>query len=792
MTSDIRAAVRTLVRNRFTTGLAVLAFALGIGVSTAVFTIFNGVLLTPLPFPEPDRLVAVYDTQPACATCPASFPKYHDWRERNQVFAAIGGVTGASFVLTGTGEPVRVAGAATTASLGEVFGVVPRLGRWYTAGEDQPGGPRVAVLSHDFWTSRLGADPNVVGRTLLLSGAPVEVIGVMPPDFTLRRAQVYVPLQRELDPTTRGSHFLQTFARLRDGVTVEQAARDMRALGDALAAEFGHNHGVDVRAYHEVVVAGVRTPLQVLLGAVLLVLVIACANVANLLLASGLARRKELAIRQSLGAGRWQLARQLTAESLVLAAVGGAAGLLFAHWAVRTFVTLAGTALPRAASVSIDLRVVAFAGTVTAVVGVACGLWPLLLVRRGSLADRVREGDTRTSSLAGNRLGHGLVVAEVAVAFALLVGAGLLVKNVALLQARDMGMRTDRIVAFDLAPTGPRYEAPAQLVALYRDLYERISTMGTVEHAGMTSHLPMRDYGWNGEFQIEGGVPWGPGEAPLVEYRWIHGGYLQALGVPLVAGRLLDARDGEGTRTVLVNQAMAEKFWPGQDPIGRRFGQGSDLSLWYDVVGVIGNVRSAGLTRTPLFEFYRTIEQASFGSMTAVVRTHAEDPMTVMPSVREIVASLDPELPISNVETLDAIVSASVGQPRLISSLTALFGILAGLLAMVGIYGVMAFTVRRQRHEFGIRVALGADRARVWCMVLGRGARLATAGVALGALGAWMLAGLLTSMLHDVAPTDPWVFGATAAGVLAVALAASAMPARAASRVDPMVVLRDG
>ena len=333
----------------------------------------------------------------------------------------------------------------------------------------------------------------------------------------------------------------------------------------------------------------------------------------------------------------------------------------------------------------------------------------------------VREGDTRTSSAGGRRLGNGLVVAEIAIAFALLVGAGLLVKNLMLLSARDAGMRTDRIVSFNVAPAGPRYQAPEQVVAFYHELYSRLTAIDSVESAGMTSHLPMVDFGWNGEFQIEGNTPWSANEAPLVEYRWIHGEYLKTLAVPLLKGRTLDTRDGKGSNTVLINQAMADKFWPGQDPIGKRFGQGNDRSQWYEVVGVIGSIRSLGLTRSSPFEFYRTIDQASFGSMAVVVRTRGGDPTAIVPAARQIVASIDPSLPITQVQTMDAVVAASVGQPRLMSALTAVFGVLAGLLAMIGVYGVMSYNVRRQRREFGIRLALGAGESNVRNLVVVRG-----------------------------------------------------------------------
>lgn len=787
---DLKVAARSVVRARFVSALAVLAFALGIGVTTAVFSIFNGVLLAPLPFPSPEQIVIVYDTQPACATCPASFPKYHDWRERNQVFSAIGGSQQTSAVMTGNGDPIRVPGVATTASFVDVFGVLPHIGRWYTEEEARPDGPKVVVLAHDLWTERFGRDPTVIGRKVILSGEPVDVIGVMPASFTHRRARVFMPLQRKLDAATRGNHFLNTYARLKPGMTVERATTEMRALGQNLARELKHNHGIDVRSYTEAVIGSVRAPLRVLLGAVFLVPLIACANVANLLLASGLARRRELAIRLALGAGQADLARQLTAESVLLAISGGAIGVFLAQWILKTFIVLAGNQLPRAATIAIDGRVLAFTAVVSIAVGVFCGVWPLALLRMKELASAVREGDMRTGS-GSRRFGNGLVVAEIALAFALLVGAGLLVKNLVLLRSRDAGIRIDRLIAFDLALSGPRYREPAQSRAFYRDLYARLAQVGNIEGVGMTSHLPMFNFGMNGEFQIEGDAPWGPNEAPLVEYRWMYGDYLKTMSIPLLKGRMLDQRDGDKSTAVLINNAMAQKFWPGKDPLGKRFGQGRDTTRWYEVVGVIGDVRSLGLARSTPYEFYRTLEQAAFASMTVVIRTTADDPTSIVPTARQIVASIDPALPISDVQTMEQVVTESVGQPRLMSALTGLFGGLAGLLGMVGVYGVMAYNVRRQRREFGIRLALGADQARVRNLVVGRGIALAGAGVALGALGAWLLTGVLKTMLNDVKPTDGAVFALTAVAVLAVAVLASYLPARSAGRVDPMIVLRD-
>jgi len=790
LAQDFRYAVRTASRAKSVSTLAIVAFALGIGVTTAVFSIFNGVLLAPLPFPDPEQIVAVYGTQPACATCPASFPKYIDWKTRNRVFSAMGGITDAQFVMTGHGSAEKLAGAAATASLNDVFRATPEIGRWFTEQEDQFGGPKLVVLSWKFWHRRFGADPSIVGGKLVLNGTAYDVTGVMPESFTLRNADVYVPLQRKYDPSTRGNHFLSTYARLRPDVPLDRAIREMRALGESLAREYNYNHGIDVRSYKEAIVGAIRTPLQVLLGAVVFVLLIACANVANLLLASGLARRREIAVRLAIGAAQSDVARQLTAEATVLALTGGVIGLALATWIVRMFVVLAKTSLPRATSIHVDVRVIVFAAATSLAVGIVCGLWPLAQLRLRTLTSALREGDSRTGSGAGATFGNGLVVAEIAVAFALLVGAGLMLKNLLLLERRDAGITTDHVIAFDVPLSGERYTTPGATTAFYHDLYDRLSRIGGVRSVGLTAFLPMYRYGWNGEMTREGGNPWGPSENPLVEYRWIYGDYLKTLAIPVIEGRMLDSRDGPNTTTVLVNKAMADKFWPGEDPIGKRFGQGSDVSQYYRVVGVIGNVRSIGLESKAPYEFYRSIDQGSPPPMTAVLRTAHIDPASVIPTARQIVATLDPNVPVTAVQTMDEVVSASVGQPRLLSALSSLFGALAGLLAMVGIYGVTSYNVRRQRREFGIRLALGADARAVRRLIVRRGAAVSIAGIAIGIGASLLLTRLLESMLNDVKPTDPSVYVANAALVLFVSIAACDIPARWAGRVDPAVVLR--
>ena len=791
---DLRLAFRSLVRGRAITAFAVMAFALGIGITTAVFSLFYGVLLKPLPFPNPHELVMVFDTQPACTTCPASFEKHVDWKTRSTVLQALGGSQSATAVITGAGEPERVPMAPATASLMEVFRVPPAIGRWFTDAEDAPGGPKVVVLTDGFWRRAFNADPSALGRKMTINGEPYEVIGVLPPAFSHRRAEIFIPLQRQFNAANRGNHFLAQYGRLKPGVTLEQAQREMRALGGVLAQEFGHNHGIDVQSYSQLVVGSLVQPLQLLMGAVTFVLLIACANVANLLLASGLARRRELAVRAAIGATRWDLARQLTVESIVLAVVGGALGVLLAQWAITTFVDLADTVLPRTATVQLDRTVLLFAAGVSLLTGLFCGLWPVIRLNARTLGRDVHEGTLRAGGTAGSRrFGNGLVVVEIALAFTLVVGAGLLVKNLLRLQSRETGFRVEGLVAFDLSPTGERYRDNA-FQAFYRELLPRLKTLPGVTAVGATSHLPMYQFGWNGEVTLEGGNPWQPRDAPLIERAWIDDGYFSTMGIQIVRGRPFSARDtAAATRVTIISERTAEKFWPGQNPIGRRFSRGGqfggDTNI-VEVVGVARDVRTYGLQQTSPYIMYVPVEQEPFGAMTIVLRTANDDPLSVIPAAREIVRSLDPLLPVARVQTMGEVVAQSVSQPRLISALSSLFGVLAGLLAAVGVYGVMAYNVRRERREFGIRLALGADPGRVRRLVVRRGLVLGGIGVALGAGGAILLTRSVQALLSDVEASDPVVFASAAGALLVTTVLAGYLPALHASRTDPMVVLR--
>jgi putative ABC transport system permease protein len=793
--SDLRSSLRTLRGIRGASALAVLAFALGIGITTAVFSVFYGVLLKPLPYPDADRMVRVFDVQPACGTCPASYTKFVDWRSRNNVFESMAGVSNAGGVITGLGDAERVVAARTSFTVPAVFRTQPMIGRWFTEDEDAPGGNRVVLLGNQYWIDRFASDRNVLGRGITIDGQPYQIIGVMPPEF-MKTTALFRPLQMAPNPAQRGSHFLPVYARLKPGVTVAQAQKEMVALGVTLATEFGHNHGIDVQSYPWLVLGNITQPLRLLMGAVSFVLLIACANIANLLLASGAARRREVALRAAIGATRWDLTRQLLVESVTLALIGGLLGLLLAQAAIRVFASLADQIVPRATSIALDTNVLLFAAALSVVTGIFCALWPMMRLDVRALAAATREGDQRSGGgdRASRRFGHGLVVAEIAIAFSLLAGSGLLLKNLMRLEARDTGFSADHAVAFDLPTAGPKYATADALRGFYDALIPQLAAVPRVQDAAATSLLPMYTFGNNGEVSIEGGNPWPANAAPLVERAQITPDYFNALAIRMVKGRPFDERDRVGGEPVaILSQGTAEKFWPGQDPIGRRFqgsGQPNPTAPWITVVGVVADVRSFGLERSVPFQAYFPLSQQPNGSLTIVLRVAGDDPAGVLPDVRRIVKAIDPSMPVVKVQTIASVVSTGVGLPRLISVLTSVFGALAGLLAAVGVYGVMAYNVRRDRRQFAIRLALGADPARVRQLILLRGVMLGAAGVAIGALGAMWLTRFVKSLLSDVAPTDPWVFTAAALTLFAVAVAACAWPAFQASRTDPMGALR--
>jgi putative ABC transport system permease protein len=790
---DIRFGWRLLVRSPGFFALGAAALALGIGANTAVFSAVYNVLLKPLSYPEPERLALIFDTQPDCATCPASYPKYVDWRDQNRVFEVIGGSSPGSAVLTELGEPERIMTVRTTATLFRVLAVPPQLGRWFEEEEDRPGGAPVVMLSHGFWQRRLGGDPGILGKVLTLDDVPRSVVGVMPRDFQHRGADVWVPLARAVDEATRNSHFLVTYGRLGRGVTLEQARREMHSLGERLAREHDNmGHGIDVQPYRSLIVRDARAPLLVLMGCVVFVLLIACANVANLLLARGAGRRREIAVRSAMGATKLRLARQLVTESLLLSIAGGVLGLGLAYAGVRTFVASAPPVLPRMSEVTVDVNVLLFTLLVALGAGTLFGLAPLLHAGDDRQSEALKEEAGRSSGGPfARRAGSVLVVAEIGLSVVLMVGAGLMVKSLSRLQQQDVGVVVERLLAFDVAIPEARYESEESVRAFYRGALERLRAIPGVRSAGATNLLPLYECCSNSYFDVEGKELWAKNEGPLAEVRVVDGDYFEAMGIPLVRGRYLTAQDDEQSpRVIVINEALADRCWPDEDPIGRHILSLEEEGDRWQVVGVVGNVRTYSPRLTPEMEVSRALAQSPTRSMTFVVRSATTDPTALVGALRRAMAVVDPSQPLSSIQTMEQVVHESLSGIRLLSTLIMGFAGLAAVLALIGVYGLVSFAVNQQRQEFGIRMAMGADGGDVLRLVLGRGLRLALSGVALGAVGALGLGQLLRSLLYEVTPGDPWVVAGTCGGVLGAAMAACYVPARAATQVDPAQTLR--
>ncbi len=789
---DLRFALRTLLRSPAFAGVATLTLALGIGAVATLFSVVDGVLLRPLPFREPDRLVAV---SPALLR-----GEYVLARDRSRSFAELGGYqAGVGFGLSGGGEPERVTGAYASTNLFAALGAEPLLGRGFAAGEDQPGRGGVVVLGHGLWRRRFGADPAVVGRTVTLDGQPRTVVGVMPAEFRFPSAETELWVPVSLDPAPHavgalwGMGGFQAVGRLAPGATPRQALAELGALARAMRAENPlwtppepYRADAAVVPLRDAVVGEVRPTLLVLLAAVGFVLLIACANVANLLLARGLGRGREMALRSALGAGRGRLVRQLLTESLVLALAGGAAGLLLATWGLRWLVAALPADTPRLAEVALDGRVTALALGATLLTGVAAGLFPAWRVTRSELQGPLREG--AGAGGGRRRLSGVLVAAEIGLAMVLVVGAGLLIRSVRALVAVDPGFRTERVVSARIDPPESLYGDPARQRAFYAEVLGRVQALPGVGAAGLTSQLPLGGEPSPWATAVEG-VTLDPNALPMFDRRAVTPEYLRTLGVRLVRGRAFTAADREGAPPVaLVDEAAARRFWPGEDPVGKRIGH-PWANDWMTVVGVVAEVRSAGLAGEQNPAYYAPFAQKPGAGMTLVART-TSSPEALAGSLRAVVAGVDPQVPVSRVRAMDEWIAESVARPRLTAVLLGAFAGLALLLGAVGVYGVIAYTVGERTREIGLRIALGAGVGDVVGMVLRQGALLAAAGIGAGLLASLAATRALAGLLYGVTATDPLTFAVVPAVLAAAALLATWLPARRASRVDPMTALR--
>lgn len=790
---DLRYGLRMLRTHPGFTAVAVLTLALGIGANTAIFSVVNAVVLRPLPFREPDRIVRMWGTFSQGNNASTSPPDFLDFRSQNSTFEEFAAMRGGSFNLTGQSEPERVIGADVTTNFFAALGVTPLLGRTFTPDEEQAGNARVAIISQGLWQRRFGGDPTIVGETLLLDGNSHTIVGVAPnegrmPDET----DVWRPLTFDSPGMKiRRFHFLRAIGRLKPGVTLEQAKADVDAIAIGLEERYPDTNAtwrLRLVPLRDELLGDIRPALYVLLGAVAFVLLIACANVANLLLARAARRQKEMAIRLALGAGRLRLIGQLLTESVLLSSIGGGVGLLLAVWGTELLVKVAPGTIPRVAEIGVDNRVLGFTVLLSLVTGAVFGLVPAWQASRPDVNESLKDGGKGTVAQTRNtRTRSGLVVAEIAAALVLLVGAALLVQSFQRLQNVDPGFDPKNVLTMRVPLSDAKYAEPGRSANFLHQVLERVAALPGVQAAGTTTQLPLRG-GGDTYFKIEGRPFASSNEQVTALDPAISSDYLRAMGIPLISGRpFTDQETREPEKKVIINKVFADTYFPGEDPLGQRLIIDLGRPAVCEIIGVAKNVRQFSLQGQPVPTMYLPSIEAGRGSL--VVRTSG-DPLALAGAVREAVQSLDKDQPVASVQSMEQILSGSVAQPRFRTLLLSVFAGLALILAAVGIYGVISYTVTQRTHEIGIRMALGAPAAAVVKLVVAQGIRLTVTGVLIGLGGAWALTRLMETLLFGVTSTDPLTFAAVAVLLAGVALLACYIPARRAAKVDPIIALR--
>jgi predicted permease len=789
--------------------------ALGIGANTAIFTVVNAVLLRPLPYTGSEQLVMLWETNPrfqiGVDTLPVTHGNFMDWREQNGAFEYVSALGVGRWNLTDAGEPERISGASVSPNFFRLMGIEPTLGRAFRGDEEKPGAGKVIVISRSLWQRRFAGEPDVIGKTMTLDGESYTVIGVAPESFQFPRAKelpYFMGVSTQTDlwrpmtlgddfvNRTRANHQLCVMAKLKPGVTRERAQSEMTAIAERLEQSYPDSNqgiGVKVVPLSEQVVGNVKAALWVLMGAVALVLLIACANVANLLLARSSARQKEIAIRTALGASRVRVLRQLLTEALLLSLTAAVVGTLLSLWSIRAMLSLSRENLPRASEIGVDVRVLGFTVAIAMLTSVIFGLAPALQASKINLSESLKEGSRGLSGRQrSNRVRSLLVISEIALSLVLLISAGLMIKSLASLLKVDPGFKPFNTVTMHIPLLGSKYPGVNQQIAFFQEVTRRIEALPGAQSVGLISSAPLSGGVYAGGFSIEGRVLTSETDDLVADRRMISPEYFNALGIPLLKGRAFTDRDDQAaTGVVVVSESWARRFLPNEDPVGKRIKLGGRDSTrpWLSIVGIAGDVRDTALESDPRPCVYIPYPQFPSSDMTLVVRA-AFDPKLLISSIRDEVWVVDKEQPVTEVKTMDQYLDDSVSPRRFNAMLLAIFASLALVLASVGIYGVMAYSVTQRTHEIGIRVALGAQSSQVIKLVIGRGMSLVLVGVMIGLAGALALTRVMTSLLYGVSATDPTTFAVVAALLVAVALIACYIPARRATKIDPMVSLR--
>ncbi len=802
---DLRYGARMLWKKPVFTLIAVITLALGIGANTAIFSVVNSILLRPLAYYEPERLVQINHDYPQInLKASVSAFGYRHYRDNAKSFDNLTALTMANFNLTGGGEPERLNGLQVTASFFPLLGAQVAQGRAFLPEEEEAGRNRVAVLSEAFWQRRFGGDPNILSRTITLNGENYNVVGIMPRGFQFGRelgvqVDLWVPLTftpAQLTPNNLTNEFLFVLGRLKNGVAFQQAQSEMDTIADNLRRQYQpgatrQNWGLTIQSFNEMIVGDVRTPLWILLGAVTLVLLIACANVANLLLARAAERHKEIAIRAALGAGRWRVLRQLLTESVLLGLVGGLLGLGLATLGVRLLTKLEQLKIPRVHEIGLDWRVLGFTLGLSVLTGVLFGLMPAWQATRADLHETLKEGGRTGASLTRGWLRSAFVVLETALALMLLIGAGLLMRSFWRLQQVNPGFAPQNLLTLSVA-LPDRYREPHQRASFYQQALEEIRRLPGVQSAGAVSVLPLSGTNSSGSFRIEGReVP--SNQSPPHGDRWsATAGYFETMKIPLVRGRFFSERDAaDAPGVTIIDETMARKYWPNEDPLGKRisFEGPPDNRRWREIVGIIGHVKHKDLEGESRVQYYIPHLQRSQGSMFLAVRTSGT-PTEQAPAVRNVIKNLDKDLPVFRVMAVEQLVADSMTLRRFTLTLLGIFAVIALVLATVGLYGVLSYSVTQRSHEIGVRMALGARAADVLKLIVKQGMLLTGVGVLIGLVGAFALTRLMANLLFGVKASDPLTYVVIALLLATVALLACWLPARRATKVDPMIALR--